>query len=305
MLLPGWCDGAARVVGYGRVSRKNDHHHQQGEDAILRKVWAELDAWRSSADTLTIVLIGGPVRRSTGRSTLRCSLWSRSWTGTNTSWVMYWTRDIRKHLVRWRICGRDFDNPIPASDIRRLGPWRRCCSTSLSDTSLNLCLYNTISSFRLRLPRPVEVLQGAWGLGVCKLACPSPGQTYNPCYTANWWVHIWWATCSRASTPPSNTRFLTTSRLQQCILRARGEDRPSDNRCWVAEQTGRPIPLSRQSEAGSRANFFSTAGQSHINVVFTKYRWLSEDRNQPLCYYYGKGERILTVTDGPFGSRRR
>ena len=40
-------------------------------------------------------------------------------------------------------------------------------------------------------------------------------------------------------------------------------------------------------------------------IVFTECRWLRVDRNQPLRQCYLQGERIPTVTDGPFGSRRR
>jgi len=44
--------------------------------------------------------------------------------------------------------------------------------TILSDAPLDL--YPDISTFQVRLPRPVEILQGAWEVGLCELAYPRP-----------------------------------------------------------------------------------------------------------------------------------
>jgi hypothetical protein len=46
--------------------------------------------------------------------------------------------------------------------------------TLLSDASRDLHPNNTIAFFRDRLPRPVELLQGAWEVGVCQLSYSTP-----------------------------------------------------------------------------------------------------------------------------------
>jgi hypothetical protein len=40
--------------------------------------------------------------------------------------------------------------------------------TVLSDASVDLYPDNTIARFRLRLPKSVELLNGAWEVGLCK-----------------------------------------------------------------------------------------------------------------------------------------
>jgi hypothetical protein len=46
--------------------------------------------------------------------------------------------------------------------------------TLLSDVSHDLYTNNTIAIYRVRLPRPVELLQGAWEVGLCEIPDHTP-----------------------------------------------------------------------------------------------------------------------------------
>jgi len=130
--------------------------------------------------------------------------------------------------------------------------------TLLSDELYNLYPNNTIARFLVWLPRPVELLQGAWEVGLYEMSYP----TLEPA-TEPQTILVYCDLIGSQVVSDTLARFLRTVHYPSPggyhVLHACREDGISDCRCRNVDQTRQSSPISKQHETISRGTLFRPA----------------------------------------------